>query len=133
MSFEPLSEKTIEKIKNYWEDEISRRGYYNINKNVKIIEIFEMNDEEIPQSWVLGMTEDEFKLINIMDKASKILEFKLTEAFIPIIKVLKKIYADDEQLIHCLLSIILNYVYPYYFPQEFNRLQKFHHHLGIEG
>lgn len=32
-----ISEKVVEEIRGYWEKESVRRGYYNINKDIKII------------------------------------------------------------------------------------------------
>ena len=56
LELQPLGEKILNDIRMYWENESVKKGYYNISKDIKLIEILELNDL-IPKSWVVGLDE----------------------------------------------------------------------------
>ena len=58
---------------------------------MKVIDILsEM--EESPKSWSVGLHEEEYKLIELISKASVILGFRLTQSVLPLTRALKKLY-----------------------------------------
>jgi hypothetical protein len=86
----------------------------------------------MPLSWWIKLTEDEYAILNIINTAAKILGFKMLRSFTHILKIFKKLYSELEELSEKLISVIYNYMRPYYFPEEFNRIQKVHKMLGLE-
>ena len=64
-----------------------------MRKDIKIFEILELSDE-IPPSWALGLSEEEYDFTLLIDKASKIIGFKLLESILPISRALKKLFSS---------------------------------------
>lgn len=56
----------------------------------------------------------------------------MIRSFPHILKVFEKIYPDLEEMVVKLLSFILTFLRPYYFPEYLNRIQKFHKAIGLE-
>lgn len=52
-----LQEEDLDKIRNFWEEESIKRGYYNLSSDMKVIEIFELI-EEPPVYWSLGLSSE---------------------------------------------------------------------------
>ena len=75
---------------------------------------------------MLKLTQSEFKVLNILNSASKILGFQLFECILPIVNSVAILFSDMEDLVEITLSIICNYLKPYLFTRELNKVNKLH-------
>ena len=64
-------------MRNYWEKENQKKGNYTKDEDIKVIDILR-SCEDIPKSWSLSLNEEEYKIVSLMDKASRIIGFKVT-------------------------------------------------------
>lgn len=97
-----------------------------------MIEIFELC-EQPPKFWALGLSQQTYKIISLLTSASKMLSFNLCQSVLPILKILQPLYSQLSELIEVSLSIIINYMKPYYCMSEFNKINRLHTMLGLEG
>lgn len=78
------------------------------------------------------MNQDDYEIYQVIHNASKIIGFKMIKAFQHIVKVFYQIYPNLEEMTEKLIAFIIHFLKPYYFPENYVRLQKFHRLIGLE-
>ena len=130
LSVPALSEEARLKISAFWEKQSQSQGYYN-ESNLSVYKILSQI-EAPPLSWWKGLSEDDLELYQVFSNAARILGFRMARSFTHIIRAFELIFPDLEEMVVKALSFLVTFMRPYYFPEHFNKIQRFHRAIGLE-
>lgn len=132
----PMSRNQEDAIKRYWKELASRKDYYSHDLELDIVEILN-KIETVPKYWWMGLTEDDYQMLSLLEAATKVLGFIVVEAHLYIVRALLKIHESSDRPIEraCkqALSLITNYLHPYFVKDQLNKIHPLHQFLNLDS
>lgn len=136
LNIAPLSRNQEEAIKRYWKEQSSRKDYYSHDLELDIVEILG-KIETVPKYWWMGLTEDDYQMLSLLEAATKVLGFVVVEAHLHIVRALLKINASSDRPVDraCkqALSLITNYLHAFYVKDQLNKIHPLHQFLNLDS